>query len=101
MTTTTVSINEVKLQIADIFEQQLGLPKDRILAGEAFIDLDPHFDSLSLVQAQLFLEELYEARFERTEGTRLERLPANIDELVELIYPRLLDIITARQSSAT
>lgn len=98
MSVSNISIDEIKLQIAEIFEQQLGLPKDRILAGEPFVDLDPNFDSLSMVQAQLFLEELYEAKFERTEATHLDRLPANINELAELVYPRLLDLIAARQN---
>lgn len=85
-----LSLEGVKNQVADVFELQLGLPRERVLAGERFIDLDPMFDSLSLVQAHLFLEEVYETRFERNPAAITpERVPANLDDLVALLLPRL------------
>lgn len=90
-----LNFESIKLQVAEIFEQQLGLPRDRVLAGENFVDLDPAFDSLSLVQVQLFLEEVYETRFQRGPMAQVQTLPANIDELVSLLLPKLLELAEA------
>lgn len=94
-----ISFETVRLQVADIFEQQLGLPREEVLAGKRFIDLDPGFDSLSLVQAHLFLEEAYETRFERLPSTQLDKLPTNIDELVSMLLPRLQQLVEASEAS--
>jgi acyl carrier protein len=92
-----ITLDTVKEHIAEIFEMQLGLPRERVLAGEAFVDLDPNFDSLSLVQAQLFLEEMYETKFERTGAVQLESLPANINELGDMVYPMLMRLMESKR----
>ncbi|MGC4061897.1 MAG: hypothetical protein QM749_14025 [Aquabacterium sp.] len=96
-----LSLDTIKQHLAEIFETQLGLPRERVLAGEAFVDLDPNFDSLSLVQVQLFLEEMYETRFERTGAVKLERLPVNIHELAAFVQPMLQRLLEAKKDKVS
>lgn len=90
MSTTSVTIEGLRGQVADIFEQQFGLPRDRLLADELFIDLDPDFDSLSMVQVQIFIEEFYAIRFARSQSGPVNDLPLNLSEFVAVLYPRLV-----------
>jgi len=53
-----------------------------------------------LVQAQLFLEEMYETKFERTGAVQLESLPANINELGDMVYPMLMRLMESKRERA-
>ncbi len=61
----------------------MGIAPQRLLSGEAFLEIDPNFDSLSMLEIQMLLEE--EFGFELDFSRDQSNLPMNVHELAQAV----------------
>lgn len=78
------STEQVRQRMALLLSSRLGLPRDALLAGAAFEQIDPAFDSLHLIEAVL----LAQGEFGVELDLPLPGPQASLDALVRLVLHR-------------
>lgn len=85
----------IKELVVRAISDQKGFPADALLSGRSFKELDQQFDSLSMLEIQLIIEEAFGIELEG-QWQNLEEFPDNLEELVQLIF----DALVARSQGA-
>ena len=80
---------QVKYRIAVVLERELGMPAHAVLAGTGFTEIDPDFDSLSLMETLLLLEREFAVEVDLP-GGGCHGAPPGIDDLAELVMQGLM-----------
>jgi acyl carrier protein len=77
----TLSLDEVRQAIAEILKMQMDIEPHRSLADTPFMALHDEFDSLSMMELQLLLEEKLHFELDFKMHSKLTVLPTNVTEL--------------------
>lgn len=78
-----LTLEEVKQKIAEILHSQMDIAPHRTLSDTPFMDLHDEFDSLSMMELQLLLEEKLHFELDFKMHSKLTVLPTNATELAQ------------------
>lgn len=84
-----VSFENVAVQIASIMQRTQGMDPKALLAGEEFLALDKNFDSLSMVEVQLMIEEAFDIEFDQKAFSDASKMPVNLPELARIVFEQI------------
>lgn len=83
-TVRALTVTEVRAPLAALMADRMKLGQAALLANVPFSDLSSHFDSLSLLEAQLLVEQAF--GFELAWPSRPDAsLPATLDDLAAVV----------------
>jgi acyl carrier protein len=78
-----LSLEEVRQKIAEILHAQMDIAPHRTLSDTPFLALNDEFDSLSMMELQLLLEEKLHFELDFKMHSKLTVLPSNATELAQ------------------
>ncbi len=87
--TTPFTVADVATRIAEIMQRTQGMDPQKLLSGTEFLALDRHFDSLSMVEVQLLIEETFDIEFDQKAFSDISKMPRNLQQLAQAVFEQL------------
>lgn len=84
-----ITIADVESSIAEIMQRTQGMSPQRLLDGEEFLALDKNFDSLSMVEVQLLIEESFNIEFDQKAFSDAAKMPRTLQQLARIVLEEL------------
>lgn len=84
-----ITVADVESRIAEIMQRTQGMNPQRLLDGEDFLSLDKNFDSLSMVEVQLLIEETFHIEFDQKAFSDAAKMPRTLQQLALIVLGEL------------